>query len=77
MEGKQIRAERSHHCEAGEQLRRATREAQEAEDNEALWGPAITRIERAGDQWWAHNEEYSSLIRFCPWCGENLSSAEP
>lgn len=38
----------------------------------ALWGPAITNIEMINGKWWAHNEEYSTEISFCPWCGTRL-----
>jgi hypothetical protein len=69
---KQISAEAVHHCEAGERLREETRETQDAEAREALWGHALVHVEYAAGRWWAHNEEYSSIIRFCPWCGVDL-----
>jgi hypothetical protein len=39
---------------------------------ERLWGSAVTRIEMARGRWWAHNEEYSTEISICPWCGIDL-----
>jgi hypothetical protein len=50
----------------------------ECEDFDAIdhdsYGPSITAIERGDDgRWWAWSrEEYSSAIRFCPFCGERL-----
>jgi hypothetical protein len=70
-----IEPERTHLCEAGSRLRGETERAQAAEANEALWGHAITRIEFAEGRWWAHNAEYATLVRFCPWCGANLETA--
>ena len=69
-----IEPERIHTCSAGERLRAETAVARSAEAKEALWGHAVTRIDYAGGRWWAHNEEYSSVVRFCPWCGEELGS---
>ena len=67
-----IEPERIHTCEAGEHLQAETAAAQSAEASEALWGHAVTRIERVGGRWWAHNEEYSTRVEFCPWCGKEL-----
>lgn len=38
------------------------------------WGPAVGEIVRHGGVWWAvacdsSPPEYSSPIRYCPWCG--------
>jgi hypothetical protein len=65
-----IEPERTHSCTSGDRLRQETDHARTAEMKEALWGHAVTRIEYAAGQWWAHNEEYSSVIGFRPWCGE-------
>jgi uncharacterized protein (DUF433 family) len=39
---------------------------------ERLWGDAVTRIERVGGRWWAHDNEYATEVSFCPWCGVRL-----
>lgn len=39
------------------------------------WGQAVTKIVRDEEgTWWADNEEYSTTIRFCPFCGVDLHS---
>lgn len=70
-------ADRAHRCAAGERLREATRAARERDAVEALYGAAITHVERAGARWWAHNGEYSTMVRFCPWCGVDLLAETP
>jgi hypothetical protein len=42
---------------------------------EHLYGAAITRVERIGGRWWAHNEEYSTEVSYCPWCGAQLRAS--
>ena len=45
-------------------------------ENEAemlCYGPIIYKIVKTADGWLAHNEEYGSVISFCPFCGERLS----
>lgn len=41
------------------------------------WGGAVNHIVKAGGAWWAVagtiSPEYSTPIRFCPWCGVRLS----
>lgn len=69
-----IEPERTHSCAAGDRLRQEVDRAQAVDVKQALWGHAVTRIEFAAGRWWAHNEEYSSVIGFCPWCGEELGS---
>ncbi|CAN5745865.1 hypothetical protein BH23GEM6_BH23GEM6_12420 [soil metagenome] len=64
-----IDSERIHSCDSGERLRAETAAAQSAEAKEALWGHVITRIERVDGRWWAHNEENSARVEFCPWRG--------
>lgn len=77
MNANEILGDRAHRCEAGKRLRDATRAAQDRDAPEALYGYAVTHIERVGGQWWAHNGEYSSMVRFCPWCGVDLLVEEP
>lgn len=69
--------EAAHLCEGGERLQRETRGVQDAETPEALWGHAVTHVGYAAGRWWAHNGEYASIIRFCPWCGADLEAAAP
>ncbi len=41
-------------------------------------GPAITDIEyMEGIGWKAHNDEYSTFIHFCPFCGLDLEKVDP
>lgn len=42
---------------------------------ELLFGPAIQRIVHHGGAWFATNGEYSTEIRYCPWCGEMLGGS--
>jgi hypothetical protein len=37
------------------------------------YGPIIHGIEKTKTGWIAHNDEYASYIKFCPFCGEKLS----
>jgi hypothetical protein len=72
--GSRITPDESHTCPdaaAGAMIRRVL-----AEDDreEALYGPAVTRIERVDRLWYAHNDEYSTPIRFCPFCGSALEN---
>jgi hypothetical protein len=69
-----IEPELAHTCEAGDRLRRETNDEQAVDAKEALWGHAVTRVEFAAGGWWAHNEEYASVVRFCPWCGVDLQA---
>jgi len=38
------------------------------------YGPSITRIEYVKEhkRWIAHCDEYASIIKYCPFCGEQL-----
>lgn len=36
------------------------------------YGQAITRIIKVDGHWLADNDEYSTEIRFCPFCGKKL-----
>lgn len=38
------------------------------------YGPAISDIEytEEGNFWVAHNDEYVTVIKYCPFCGEKL-----
>jgi hypothetical protein len=51
----------------------------EVADTEKLYprgyGAALTEPPFYADgEWWAGNGEYYSIVRFCPWCGEDLST---
>ncbi len=67
-----VEPERMHSCEVGERLRQETDGAQAEAAKETLGGRAVTRIEYASGRWGAHDEEYSSVVRFCSCCGEEL-----
>jgi hypothetical protein len=72
----------THRCAAMESAARlrSHMEAEAADHDippEILWGPAVTRIDRAAGHWWMHNEEYSNPIRYCPWCGQDLERGAP
>lgn len=70
-----------HTCDPMRDLQSEERRLRESTDWEELpallHGPAITRIARDDGRWWAHNEEYSSVIRYCPYCGEYLEALRP
>ena len=36
------------------------------------YGPAIGRIIKVGGYWLADNDEYSTVINYCPFCGDAL-----
>ena len=61
-----------HECPIRSEHRNSVHGPPEEELPAALYGPAITTIERRDGAWWAHNEEYSTEISFCPWCGSRL-----
>lgn len=44
----------------------------DSDDPPRLFGAAITWVERVDRRWWAHNEEYSTEVSYCPWCGTRL-----
>jgi len=41
-------------------------------DQASSLGMAITHIEKTGDRWEAHNEEYGTFVNYCPFCGVRL-----
>jgi hypothetical protein len=61
-----------HECDA-RRVHEGTVGPADSDDPPRLYGAAITRIELVAGRWWAHNEEYSTQVSFCPWCGERLS----
>lgn len=40
--------------------------------NDDFHGLAIYTIEKTNRGWIAHNDEYSSYINYCPFCGKKL-----
>lgn len=39
-----------------------------------MFGPSIFKIEKVrGNAWVAHNGEYATFVKFCPFCGEKLA----
>lgn len=40
-----------------------------AEYPEPSWGAAISRCREIDGNLWVDNEEYASLVNFCPFCG--------
>ena len=36
------------------------------------YGPAIRKVVKVNDKWYAYNHEYTTEIRFCPFCGLDL-----
>lgn len=69
----------THRCSemAEAERTRAVLEEGDPSRPELLWGRAITRIDRSGKFWVAHNDEYSCVpIHFCPWCGIRLPVPE-
>lgn len=75
-----------HYCD---ELKRIEERRINGEFNDsALYGMAVMRIEygawgnakidespRRG--WVAHNDEYGTFIKFCPFCGEKLEATTP
>lgn len=78
MAGRQIIAEETHRCDefvAADQLLSQIQADAAAEDDvpdQLLYGPAIRQIDRCAGKWYAHNNEYSSMITHCPFCGLRL-----
>jgi hypothetical protein len=72
--GHRITPDESHTCPDAAEAEAIRRVAAQDDRGEALYGPAVTRIERVGHLWFAHNDEYSTPIRYCPFCGEALES---
>ena len=63
-----------HHCTR--QADHLGTSAGQSEVPGALYGSAVCMIERIGNRWWAHNEEYATEVSFCPWCGQHLAESE-
>jgi hypothetical protein len=42
-------------------------------DHKRFFGQAVSIIERIDGVWVAHNDEYQSGIKYCPFCGMNLA----
>ena len=78
--GPRIVPEATHRCAEMDEAKRI-RSALEAvavdrseRIEELLYGCAFSRIDCAAGRWWAHNDEYSTPIRYCPHCGTLLPS---
>jgi len=65
--------EASHACAERDRHSGAAHRTHEGRPPEELYGATITRIDRRAGRWWAHNDEYSTEVTFCPWCGTRLS----
>jgi len=60
-----------HKCKKMEECHKASRENH---NHIGGYGCAISNIEYSDDakRWYAHNNEYTSIVNYCPFCGLGL-----
>ena len=67
--------ETEHECRVRSRIHGRAEEARSPSPRD--WGEAVDRVVRLDGIWWAvagrMSPEYSTPIRYCPWCGVQLS----